>query len=173
MTDGASSPQEEPGLLPVGFRTRSPEVGGAGFDPRSGASCGPVTGAPIRKRVIAARFLDAALSQAVVPRGTCAGVVHTFSGATHHPGFPRTADMGGMRPDSRARQPSGVGGTRDTTFVTASGKRLGSGLGVDGGCVPIVGFTPALKGGILSSKKIVRLLCSTFRLARVRPGSYD
>jgi len=69
-------------------------------------------GAPIRKRVIAARFLNTALSQAVVPRGTSTGAVHTFSGATHHPGFPRTADVGGMRPDSRGRQPPGVGGTR-------------------------------------------------------------
>jgi len=38
---------------------------------------------------------------AVVPHGTSAGAVHTFSGATHHLGFPHTADMGGMRPDSR------------------------------------------------------------------------
>ena len=61
---------------------------------------------------IAARFLNAALPVAVVPRGTSTGAVHTFSGATHHPGFPRTADMGGMRPDSRRVPTAGVGGTR-------------------------------------------------------------
>jgi len=64
--------------VPVGFRTGSPEVGGAGFDPRPGASCGPATGAPIRKRVIAARFFNAALSLAVVPRSTYAGSGHAL-----------------------------------------------------------------------------------------------
>lgn len=36
--------QREPGVVPVDLRTSSPEVSGAGFDPRSEASCGPVTG---------------------------------------------------------------------------------------------------------------------------------
>jgi len=61
---------------------------------------------------IAARFLNAALSATVVPHDTSTGAVHTFSGATHNPGFPRTADMGGMRPDSRRVPTAGVGGTR-------------------------------------------------------------
>jgi hypothetical protein len=83
-----------------------------GFDPRSGASCGPVTGTPIRHRVIAARFLTAALSVAVVPHGSSTGAVHAFSGATHHPGFPRTANVGGVRLDSRRVPTAGVGRTR-------------------------------------------------------------
>ena len=119
--------------MPVGFRTDSPEVDGAGFDPRSGASCGPATGAPIHHRVIAAGFLNAALSVAVVPRGTSTGAVHTLSGTTHHPGFPRTADMGGMRPDSCRRHAAGVGGTRMGTVGTVDTKYWGSGPAVSGG----------------------------------------
>jgi hypothetical protein len=70
VNGGASLPQRGTRPARFGFRTVSPGVGGAGFVPRPGASCGTVTCAPIRKRVIASRFLNVALSQAVEPRGS-------------------------------------------------------------------------------------------------------
>jgi len=62
-------------VLPSRFQDRlSRGLWDGGFVPRSGASCGAVTGAPIRKRVIDARFLGASLSQAVMPHGTVGSV---------------------------------------------------------------------------------------------------
>jgi len=66
----------EPGRQLVGFRTVSPKVGGVGFDSCSGASCGAFTGTPIRKRVIAMRFFDAAS-----PKRSCLG--HIFRPRSH------------------------------------------------------------------------------------------
>jgi len=74
VNDGASPARGTPACCRAGFRTLSPEVGGTGFVPCSGASCGAVTGAPIRKRVIDARFLRASLSQAIMPHGTVGSV---------------------------------------------------------------------------------------------------
>ena len=144
--------QREPGPVPVGFRTDSPGVGGAGFDPRPGASCGPVTGAPIRKRVIAARFLNATLSQAVVwferaelsrhhkrPEAfrTTSRHIHRrgshLLGGNPSPGLPAHRRHGGVRPDSRGRQPPKVSGTRMRTVGTADTKRWGSRPPTSGG----------------------------------------
>jgi hypothetical protein len=69
VNDGASPARGNPASCRAGFRTVSPEVDGTGFVPRSGASCGTATCAPIRKRVIDARFLRTSLTQAVMPRG--------------------------------------------------------------------------------------------------------
>jgi len=67
--NGDSSTAGNP-VVRFGFKTGSPGVDGAGFDPRPGASCGAVTGAPIRKRVIAVDFQPTALTQSVEPRGS-------------------------------------------------------------------------------------------------------
>jgi hypothetical protein len=85
------------------------------------------------------------------PRGTSTGAVHTFSGAPHHPGFPRTANMGGVRPDSRRIQ------RRESAEpVCELSTRPILSVGVPDRPPPVVcdttltRFTPALKGGILS-----------------------
>ncbi len=156
---GFPSTAGNPACFRFGSRTCSPEVGGAGYTPRSGASYGPITEAPIRTRVIAARFLNAALSQTVVPRSTSTDAVHTFSEATHHPGFPHTANMDGMQPDPHGRQPPGDGGTRNTTLETACPKRSGSKPGTDDSCVTErTQCTPAMNGEILTLKKIEGLM---------------
>jgi len=67
--NGGASTAGNP-VVRFGFKTGSPGVDGAGFDPRPGASCGAVTGAPIRKRVIAVDFQPTALTQSVEPRGS-------------------------------------------------------------------------------------------------------
>ena len=153
VNGGASLPQQGTRLPRFGFRTVSPGVSGAGFVPRSGASCGTATCAPIRKRVIATRFLNVALSRAVEPRGSCAGSGHTLSAEGHQPGLRSTADVGGMQPDSQ-RQPSGVGGTRSFVYEKEQTKRLGSGRQPTAVGPHHVGFTPGLKAGILSLRKI-------------------
>ncbi|WP_227375323.1 hypothetical protein [Haladaptatus halobius] len=50
-------------MTPVRFQDAARHVRRDGFHPSSGVSCGTVTSAPILKRVIATRFLNAALSQ--------------------------------------------------------------------------------------------------------------
>ncbi len=74
MNDGASPARGNPACCRAGFRTPLPRSVGPGFVPRSGASCGAVTGTPIRKQVIDARFLGASLPQAVMPHGTVGSV---------------------------------------------------------------------------------------------------
>lgn len=49
-------------MKPVRFQDAARHVRRDGFHPFGGVSCGTVTGAPIPKRVIAARFLNAVLS---------------------------------------------------------------------------------------------------------------
>jgi len=70
VNGGASPSTAGNPVVRFGFKTGSPGVDGAGFDPRPGASCGAVTGAPIRKRVIAVDFQPTALTQSVEPRGS-------------------------------------------------------------------------------------------------------
>jgi len=66
-----------------------------------GASCGAVTGAPIRKRVIAVDFQPTHPS--VEPRGSVSARFTPCRPKAINPGFPRAANMGGVRPTSRAR----------------------------------------------------------------------
>ena len=67
------------------------------------------------------------------PRSTSPGAVHTFSGAPHHPGFPRIPEMGGIQPASRRIPTVGVGGTSVWIVGTVDPKRWDSGPAVSSG----------------------------------------
>ena len=166
--NGEASPARgNPARYRAGFRTFSPEVGGTGFVPRSGASCGAVTGAPTRERVIDARFLGASLSQAVMPHGTV-GSVTLPRPVGRVPVLTNDANPAvGCRTDPWEPTP---GNTRDASFSasrtpaqvpradatlanvyeTACTKHLGFGEQSSAVAQHRVGFTPAVNGGILS-----------------------
>jgi hypothetical protein len=139
-------------VVRFGFKTGSPGVDGAGFDPRPGASCGAVTGAPIRKRVIAVDFQPTALTQSVEPRGSVS--------ARFTPCRPKAINRASRAPQTwvecgphPALVRNGMWRNPIETHVCGrlSGFGGGSGRATGGGCVTErTRFTPAVNGGILS-----------------------
>jgi len=165
VNDGASPARGIPACRRVGFRTLS-EVGGTGFVPRSGASCGAVTGAPIRKRVIDARFL-----RGLSPKRSCSR--HGRFGHTSRPvgrvpvltndanpavgcrtdpwePTPRNIRDAGFSASRTPAQVPRVDVTLANVYETACTKRLGFDKQSSAVAQYHVGFTPVVNGGILS-----------------------
>jgi len=150
VNGGVSFHSGEPGR-PVRFQDWLSRRRWAGFDPRPGASCGAVTGAPIRKRVIAVDFQPTALTHSSVePRGSVSARFTPCRPKGHQPGFPRAANMGGGGPHP-ALVRNGMWRNPIETHVCGrlSGFGGGSGRATGGGWkTERTRFTPAVNGGI-------------------------
>lgn len=171
--NGEASPARgNPACCRAGFRTLSPEVDGTGFVPRSGASCGTATCAPIRKRVIDAWFLRASLTQAVMPHGIDGPVTlsrpylsgrftvlandanpasdEPWSIRPWEPSPWKTQDVGFSASRTSAQVPK-ADVTLANTYGTVCTKYWGFVPTGDGGLrCRVIRFTPAVNGGILS-----------------------
>ncbi|GAA5050330.1 hypothetical protein GCM10025751_24300 [Haladaptatus pallidirubidus] len=133
-------------MIPVRFQDASRRVRRDGFHPSGGVSCGTVTSAPIPKRIIAARFLNAALSQRVTLAGGRCTVSTRLSDGACRNGLmstpPRHPDGNPLHADLYLCYPY---------LVLRNTKRWGPYLPINGNCVArLTRFTPAVNGGILS-----------------------
>ncbi len=135
-------------MTPVRFQDASHHVRWDGVHPSGGVSCGTVTSAPIPKRVIAAQFLNAALSQRVTLAGGRYTVFTRLSGGTCRNGLMSTPSG---HPDGNPLHADfylchQLVGSRTTKRLRWDSYRL---INV-GSAVERTRFTLAVYGGILS-----------------------
>jgi len=102
VNGGASLHSGEPGR-PVRFQDWLSRRRWGGFRPSAGSVLWRCHGRSHPKACHRGRFSTDRSHPIGRTSRFCVGTVHTLSAKGHQPGFPRAANMGGVRPTSRAR----------------------------------------------------------------------